>query len=367
MSRLLTTAEFINNARKVHGRKYNYNNVNYINSNTKINISCNKCKLSFFQRPSNHLNGRGCHKCGGSKQSNTNEFISKSSKLHGSKFDYSYVKYINWKTEVTIKCNICKNIFKQIPNCHLNGNGCPICANKNKTTETFVISAKKLHHKKFDYSYVVYIGNKNKIKIKCNTCNFVFVQTPDNHLHGNGCPKCAGRHKTTNEFISSAIKIHGYRFNYSPTKYVDSKTKILIECNECKFNFTQLPHDHLNGNGCPKCKSSKGELEIIKFLKNNNISYSHQHKFDTLVGIGNYPLKYDFYIQSKNILIEFDGEQHFNSRFFKNKNIPIYKFDRLKEHDIRKNKYAMDNDITLIRIPYYDIKKISDILSVKLL
>ena len=91
------TKIFINKSLKIHGDRYNYCLVNYINNRTKIKIICKEHGI-FEQIPAKHLSGRGCQICGGSKVKTTEEFIKESKKIHNDKYDYSLLKYINAKT-----------------------------------------------------------------------------------------------------------------------------------------------------------------------------------------------------------------------------------------------------------------------------
>ncbi|MBR6516374.1 MAG: hypothetical protein IKT40_05915 [Bacilli bacterium] len=132
----LSTEEFIRRAKEVHGSKYDYSKVEYINSKTKITIIC-LIHGEFEIVPYAHLEGNGCNKCGilktNLKNSDTlSEFIEKSKQIHGDRYDYSNVEYINNKTHVKLICNKCGFEFSVKPNNHLtNKSGCPNC-NKSK-------------------------------------------------------------------------------------------------------------------------------------------------------------------------------------------------------------------------------------------
>lgn len=124
------------------------------------------------------------------------EFIVRANKVHGEgRYDYSQTHYVSMRQDVTIKCNICGNIFKQNPNHHLRGAGCFECAKKRMgdrmTQEEFIEKARKVHGDKFDYSMVHYTHCRMPITIKCNVCGTIFEQPPANHLNSNGgCPTC---------------------------------------------------------------------------------------------------------------------------------------------------------------------------------
>lgn len=125
MSKKLTTEEFIRRAKEVHGDKYDYSKVEYVNNTTKIEVICSK-HGSFFTQPSSILNGHGCPSCSVRKKLTKNEFIERAKKVHNGKYDYSKVEYVNVFTDVLIICPIHGN-FYQKPHGHLLGCGCKKC------------------------------------------------------------------------------------------------------------------------------------------------------------------------------------------------------------------------------------------------
>lgn len=115
-----TFSNFIEMAAKIHGDKYCYNKVSFKNNKEKVVITC-KIHGDFKQSPYNHINlKRGCHKCSGKAQSNTEEFVKKSIKIHGDKYNYDKVNYINNEIAVIITCKI-HGDFNQIAAYHLQG------------------------------------------------------------------------------------------------------------------------------------------------------------------------------------------------------------------------------------------------------
>ena len=190
MPKKFTTEEFIQRARKVHGDKYDYSKVEYVNNRTKVCIICPE-HGEFWQTPDSHMLGNKCSKCSGSKKLTTEEFIEKAKQIHGNKYDYSKVEYKGNKIKVCIICPE-HGEFWQMPINHCsknNHNGCPICAktivaNKlRKNNSYFIEKAKQIHGDKYDYSKVEYVNNRTKVCIICPE-HGEFWQTPDNHLKG---------------------------------------------------------------------------------------------------------------------------------------------------------------------------------------
>jgi len=115
---------------------------------------------------------------------------------------------------------------------------------------------------------------------------------------------------------------------------------------------------------CPECDYSKGEESISNYLINKIINYIYQKSFDGLIGVGNKPLSYDFYIPKFNLLIEYQGEQH--ERYIKGFHKSKKDFEKQLEHDRRKKEYAQNNNINFLEIWYWDYDRIEEILEKEL-
>ena len=310
----LTAEQFIEKAKQVHGDKYDYSKIEYINNYTKVCIIC-KEHGEFWQTPAMHLYGNGCPKCKAKKQGDKYrktiaEFINRAKEIHGCKYDYSKVEYVNNSTKVCIICPI-HGEFWQRPKRHLNGDGCPKCSGRNRTTEEFIECARKVHGDKYDYSKTKYEKYDSKITIICPV-HGEFFQTPHAHLQGKNCPKCSHqsyRH-TKETFIENAINVHGDKYDYSKIEYVNNSTKVCIIC-PIHGEFWQRPNSHIRGEGCPKCNESHLEAEMDLLLKNIGIEYEREKTFFWLKNNDGNNLKLDFYLPKYNIAIECQGLQHY--------------------------------------------------------
>ena len=259
MSSKMTTEEFIKKARQVHGDKYDYSKVEYVDSKTKVCIICPQ-HGEFWQKPVNHLQNKGCLKCGRERTAtfhskSLEQFLQEAKKIHGNKYDYSQVEYVNYQTKVTIICPK-HGEFTQSPTAHLQGNGCPKCGNERTslrmTNESFINKAKSIHGDRYDYSKVEYIDNKEEVCIICRE-HGEFWQKPKNHLSGYGCPICSGRKKMrTIDFVKRARQVHGDKYDYSKAEYKGNSEEICIICPE-HGEFWQRASNHLKGFGCKKC------------------------------------------------------------------------------------------------------------------
>lgn len=193
-------------------------------------------------------------------------YTHKFQEVHGDRYDYSMVEYKTTREKVVI---ICKEHgeFLQTPNSHLNGRGCPDCyGNKHKDTNKCIEDFKKAHGGTYDYSKVIYVNASTKVEIICKK-HGQFTQTPKGHLNGNGCPDCYGnKKKDTNTCIEDFKMVHGDTYGYSKVDYTNCSTKVEIMCKKHGV-FLQMPFSHLRGNGCPKCQGSNQDtLYILKCL-----------------------------------------------------------------------------------------------------
>jgi hypothetical protein len=344
----LTNVEFIDKANIIHSNKYSYDSVEYKSSSEKVIIIC-KEHGPFSQVANSHLRGIGCSECSGNHKSTSEEFIYKSNLIHKNKYDYSLVEYTGARNKVII---ICKEHgpFEQTPNNHLNSHGCNKCGcletNKKskKSKEYFLEKSLSIHKDKYDYSLVEYIGAKNKVIIICKE-HGEFIQSPSNHLSGQGCKKCSIKKtisyktKTKSDFIKESMKIHGFKYDYSMIDYRGTDYKVKIICKE-HGEFNQKPYKHLQNQGCPICKESKLEKEMRQILTKNKINFKQQYggKSDDHYLNGQ---RLDFYLPDYNIAIECQGDQHFKPVDFGNKGLSHSEmmFEKTLHRD--SNKYNL--------------------------
>jgi hypothetical protein len=213
----------------------------------------------------------------------TQIFINKSIIIHKDKYDYSKVKYIKSKENITIICKI-HGEFEQKPTNHLKGCGCKKCAilimqqKKSLSNIEFINKAKLIHNDRYNYSKVTYIKSNKKVIIICKI-HGEFIQTPHNHLNGQNCRKC--NTSNTNEFINKAKLIYKDKYDYSKVKYIKSNEKIIIIC-KIHGEFEQNPNNHLSGFGCNNCgilsMVNKNSLNTNEFI--NKAKIIHHDKYN---------------------------------------------------------------------------------------
>jgi hypothetical protein len=233
------------------------------------------------------------------KRKNTEEFIEDARKVHGDKYDYSLVEYINWETKVKVICGLCNNTFEISPNNHKNGRGCKKCGVKRRAEvlrmgiEEFIHRAEIIHGDKYDYSKVVFIDKFTEVKIICKTHGEINI-TPEVHLRTCGCKECGKTLKINNikkdslEQLQKIIDIHGDKYDYSKTVYTDSKTKIIATC-RVHGDFSKYPHDFLSGAGCTVCgNSKKSQAKVLtteQFIKKAEIIHNKSYDYSQTIYI----------------------------------------------------------------------------------
>ena len=352
-----TTIQFIEDAKKIHGDKYDYSNIEYKSTGENVIIIC-KEHGRFLQTPNNHLSkASGCIQCAGCYKSNTEEFIEKAKKIHGDNYDYSKVEYKNVIEKVIIICRI-HDAFEQSPNNHLNGQGCYKCSYNMFifTNEDFIDKATEIHGDKYDYSKINYTKMNEKVIIICKE-HSEFEQTPSNHItHKQGCQTCAGKYlSNTEEFINKAKEIHGNKYDYTKVDYIKSNQNIIINCRN-HGKFEQTPSNHLQGQGCKNCSSnhSKAQIAWLKFLeKLYNITIIHQENGGEYT-IPNTKYKADGYCEKNNTIYEFHGDYwHGNPNRYDSNDInktTNCSFGELYQNTLKKEQKIKECGFNLITI-----------------
>ena len=290
-----TFIKFKTRAYDKFGDKYDYSQAVYINAQTPIKIICQE-HGEFYQTTTNHLRTKcGCPKCG----------------------------------------------YKSFGD------------SKRKTTEQFIAEAKLIHGDKYDYSNVSYINNSTPVKIYCLKHQYEFSQIPSDHLSGKGCPKCGNeriaesRRSNTAEFIEKAKKIHGDIYDYSKVNYHSDSEPIIITCQK-HGEFLQTPNNHLHGKGCPKCKLKSQAKLYDKLLKSfPNIEIIFETKPNSIKWLG--LQRFDIYFPKYNIAIEYNGIQHYIPVEHFGGEIS---FNETQKMDKLKRMKCSENGCALFEVPY---------------
>ncbi|MDC3320777.1 endonuclease domain-containing protein [Hyphomicrobiales bacterium] len=413
-SKTFTRERFIEKSIRVHGEKYDYSKVKYTGNHNFVILGCKDHGL-FKIEAASHLSGAGCQKCSFDKRGKKSrkilqDFLIKSKKKHGKRYDYSRVEYIRAMDKVTIGCPD-HGWFEQRPSDHYRA-GCKICSDQTYDTEFFISKAKKNHGDKYDYSRVKYMRAMDKVTIGCPDHGW-FDQRASRHISGAGCTLCArasmsiNNRKSEDLFLKQAKEVHGNKYDYSKVEYKTARLKILIGCKEHGW-FSQSPNKHLLGSACPKCGDDKKRTNIEDFIFKSKKSHKNKYDYSEVIyknnrtkvniicpihgrfkqepdnhskGVGcprcinksegkiaeflekknilhrNHKISkerkfFDFYLPEFNILIERDGEQHYKDVAIFSRGTNDY-IKKQQDNDRYKTELAKKHGYKLARIPFW--------------
>lgn len=303
-------------------------------------------------------------------------FNDKVKNIYNDKYEIIYFK--DMETKSIIKCNKCNNTFEISPkefirtrNINKFLKGCKKCKDidKDKILKERLKSITNSKLSFIDNDLVT--GTHKNYLIKCNICGYEFkssIHTIESHLKVNknedsfGCAVCSGKYKrTTDDFIKEVNSISNGEYTVLG-KYTNSNSPILIKHNKCGHIYKVRPVDFIHKNNrCPNCNEkslSNGVKFIEEFLSENNINFIKEKSFDNCKYRKKLP--FDFYLEEYNLLIEYDGEQHFKKSFNRKESNHIVQHKR----DIIKNNFCKTNKINLIRFKYnFDFNEIKRILN----
>lgn len=362
-------------AKEKHGDKFDYSLIpkEFNIRNDKINIIC-PIHGTFEIIPRDHLRSvNGCRKCGNIMHTRelkdvVSDFIKKST----IKFKNRFIYYPNEDSIVLdIRCPL-HGIFKSNIKRHYHSKtGCPMCGKiKNMETRYLfnntsdVLDQCKIKHGVL-YKYKTDLLSpipltSDILLIECVKHGEFPMSIRSHVIENRICRKCSYEKYTFDfeTFVKKSQDIHGDDYIYYKDSYVNTNENTKIKHLKCNKIFTRKARKHLEGQKCPHCKYSKGEEKLIDFLIKFNIEYEREFR------IGTDRKRYDFYLPKLNILLEYDGEQHYR---------PIkawggdVRFKKQKSNDRHKNKLAKKSNIPLIRISYKNYNNMEFFLKNKLL
>jgi hypothetical protein len=294
------TETMVQKAIAVHGDRFDYSQVDYVDAKTPVTIIC-KVHGAFSQLMYGHIKSSGCSKCAREnckrvQPISTEEFIKRVTKKHGDRYDYSNVVYVDANTPVKIICKT-HGVFSQRPSNHTKGAGCSECAKEgsrigagieppNKLShEDFIARSKEVHGDRYDYSKVDYKHTQANVIIICPD-HGEFSQRANAHIRGKGCAACSMSLQTIacEEFIRRSQLTHGDRYDYSKVDYVAIGQQITIIC-KIHGEFNQTASAHSSGSNCPKCALASRTMSQGEFIKRATAQHGELYDYSKSVVI----------------------------------------------------------------------------------
>lgn len=342
----------------------------YINNRVDVRVKHNKCGHEYSVTPHAFLDaGSRCPKCSGGVRSNSTEFQEKlNTKYPG---EYTVLgEYVNSQTKVLVR-HSCGHEFMMKPNNALNlgSSRCPCTAKRTRlTTESMYARFREVDGGRYELlPGQEYVDNKSKIKVRHSECGHVFETCTNTFLdQGKRCPVCAGSALGSLHAVKAKVKaLTGGEYTVlSDIPYVNNKTQIRFKHVACGHEFDMRPLNFIHlGNRCPVCSSafSQGIRVIEQSLIDLGLEHEKEKRFHACKGIGQRRLRFDIFVESLGLLIEFDGKQHFRADCF---NGELENFKRnIRNDDIKTEFVQNSGKYFLLRIPYTRKTRIKTILS----
>lgn len=315
---------------------------NYIDARTKIRFQCMKDNFIWNATTDSVVRfGSGCPKCSGCFISN--EEIDQ---CIIAKNIIRLDDYIGSKVKIRFKCIKDNFVWEALPYNVMFKTGCPKCANCVELSNDIV--DQRLFNRN-----IVRIGNfvrsDFKIDFKCLECNSIWNATPNSVLNiESGCPYCCVNAPMTNEYIDECLK---NRFILRIGDYKGSLIKIKFQCLIDNYVWNAIPNNVINNmTGCPNCSFGKNEKLVAKLLQDNNIVFE-RHKRIKHINDGRDVLV-DFSLYNNNVIIEYNGEQHYNPVRFGGISLEESqeKYKKQQQRDNNLTLYCQENNINLVCI-----------------
>lgn len=359
----------------------------YVRSLDKIDILCGTCNKVFDISFCSYQSGIGCHHCSGN-QKFTFEFVKNYISECGDILLSS--EYIRSNENLEIECGTCGYVWHPCFCSYKNSNsGCPECAKKELSTRfrgdmSMIRDVYKKNNMEILENDDVYVNSQTKLSTRCLICGHIWKTDYNNIANGRNCPVCSMEVKK--EKLAARNVTEEYNFSYFnqdivcewdyeknkklPEEYTPkSEQEVFWICNQCGYKWSATIASRTRGSGCVICGMSGGEKRVYYCLKDLNINFQPQFEFsDLLSDLGN-PLRYDFGLldsfENPFLLVEFDHIQH--EKFIPHFHRTLEAFELYQKYDQKKNEYAKDKNIPLLRINYRDFKNIKNILEEALL
>lgn len=325
--------------------------------NVKMNFHCNICnhdfKTTFLTFKSSKI---GCSKCA--------DTTLNVEKINTRFIPYNFViigVYKKYDETTDFKCLKCNCEFKSSVK-KITKN--PKCDNCNLINNTKSTNGKRFNNEYVDNFFKVnniliqridnYITNNKSINFKCLKCDYVWKTCPSQFLNRNGgCPKCNGTAKLTNEIFDEVIKNKPI---IRLGEYINGRSKIEMMCKKCNHIWKTIARgitSKKSDYGCPECnKPRHNEKKVIEFLKNNNIKYSFDICLSKIIP-NDRKFRIDFYLPDYNLIIEYNGAQHYKAtgHFSKcSEEEAKIKLKKQKERDEYVNNLCVNGGVEILWI-----------------
>lgn len=339
----------------------------YQTAKTRVGIRHDKCGHEWEIVPDAFFSKKlkvPCPKCRVHANSLSYKEVKKAFKQYG--FTLLEKEYKTSRTSMAYKCNKGHKGKVSLHSLRSNGAVCRECR-REKLSKSFKLSFEtvKNYFEKYGYELLseTYVNAQQTLTYRCDK-GHIGEMRYGNFQNGKRCPICEGNvKKTTEQFTQEVFELVGIEYEVLG-EYVNRYTHIKLKHNICGHIYKVGPGSFLYGKRCPKCKSSKGETAIGNWLEKHEIKYQTQYRIKECRDRRQLPFDFALFNGDNLVaLIEYDGEQHYRP-------VDVYDgkkgFELTKKRDEIKNCFCKENNLPLIRIPYWDFDNIDTILEKEL-
>lgn len=354
-------------------RDYELVSKEYVNCETPLEYICNKHRNEGIQDIdfAHFKRGQGCRFCGKENKRSGRE---KPLEEYGAKelteskgMEFIKITRENSKLYIYYICPRHRDVG--IQRTTLEGMrrmkiGCAHCIGRHKTTESFRLEVFNINPKiKINGEY---INASTPIECECLIDGIIWFPKPNALLNGQGCPECGriasnkNSTKTNQEFVHQLGIVNP---DVIPLQeYVQAKIPILVMCKKCGYKWQTTPDNLLRGGSCQNCSTTNNEKKLGDILIRLGYHIERQKKYNDCRD--RLPLPFDIYLLNQNILVEYDGEQHYMPVNFGgiSNDEAEENLKKTQYHDAIKNKYCHQNNIPLIRVPYWEKNNLEEFI-----
>lgn len=315
----------------------------------------------------------GCWKCNGLKppyerKFSLDDFKRKMHELYGDKYVFEWGDFENKQSLIRFTC---KEHGEQRYSVTwlLGGKGCDYCNGKFYPPD-WIKNARAVHGDKYEYDASRSPMNASGyIRYRCPVHGWQESRYDCHVTQGCGCALCAGvvnnlsAEERKQMWIEKSEKRYLGKYSYRDVVYVNNDTPVKIYCKEHRITFETTPDTHTRGaGGCPLCTKSVGEVEIYKWLSEHYVSFETQKRLpnENMFCKRQY-LLVDFFLPDYNMIIEMNGEQHY--QYVEHFNTKDWAFEDQQIRDQTLRAYCKGHKVILLEIKYDNIDRIPEILA----
>lgn len=265
--------------------------------------------------------------------------------------EYEFLgEYTGSLKPIKAKHKVCGEYIEMLPNSFISrGSGCPLCARAKVNAKTKK-TPEEVQSKLPEGVTLIsdYTGIHKKIRIHCEVCDSEYDIIANDIIRRGNCTHCNKYFKRTYPEVKNEVsEATNGEYQLVSKEYKNANTKLEVQHNVCGSIYGVTMHNFRRGRRCPVCRTSIGETETKNALEDLGITYERQKKYADLKNISN--LSYDFYLPKENVLIEYQGEQHYKPvKHFGGKEV----FEYQLKMDTIKKQYAEENGINILYIKY---------------